>query len=192
MKTMLLIATGFLLSVGGAGAVPTGTTYGIFRTDSHNVFVGDATNIVSANGLVTTDQVANAFSVRLPPVQAYRVTWGDDSNTIVISDSEGSNPDAWGSYTVESPTNAHGWVYDPAMWLIMSPSTNCYSWAKIPDDLFGHGGDTTGCVHVAYGKLGMVTNSVTWSGVLTNIVGVSTQILQYGSFGNLTNALTLP
>jgi hypothetical protein len=66
-----------------------------------------------------------------------------------------------------------------------------YNGTNIPDYWVGNGSSATGTIYVAY-ALHLVTNSITWGRVSTNIVGVSTQLQYYSAIGNLTNIVTLP
>ena len=130
----------------------------------------------------------------LPTPTATTITWGEDTNTFVISDDypTGSNPDAWGPCT-RGGTNANGWI-DLDEWAFTTPDGLGYYYKGngTPGNWNGMGENVPGSVHVEYSHA-WITNTVSWTGGnFTNITGVSTQIFFLGQFGNVTNVLRLP
>ena len=141
-----------------------------------------------------------------PPVQAFTITCQYNTNIIFVSNGGGmSETNAIGPYYFEGDGEytrfGEGFQYIlqllpglGEMFLGTNHNSSSYyhtsTSSSPPGVLELSYGSWTGTARVDFAQ-STTTNAVTWSGVITNIVGVSTQILQYGSYGNLTNVLIL-
>jgi hypothetical protein len=161
---------------------------------------------------LTPEQCGAVSVADCPTTTAYQVTWADDTNTIIVTDGGGMSEagnGATGVYVRTSATyftncNSAGWNIDYGI-----PDTFGMGFLGLDEHFYGDysgspvlpteyvGSETiygfTGVAHLAWGKLPvLVTNSIAWwPGIITNIVGVSTQLQYYSQVGMLTNVLML-